>query len=215
MGHTKGDRQGDIRAYFNNYKIPVKLKAGELDQCADLGKYDVFFTIFPEHSHLFLVEGQTFADGAAYPANYFGYAGRAWISDGSGGELPCVFIHPTERPFIERNSRLAPSATQPVIFVSDQEFHVLPDNLVPTICCFQFPAPLADAATALSATDTMPEFSEPMIARAGFEYGLKMMLDQQTALELNRAEVEHYEKVLKEGYERKFAELNKMPTEVQ
>lgn len=211
--HTKADRRGDIRAYFNTYKLPVKLKSGELDQCADLGKYDVFMSIFPQFTNLFLDES-VYANGAAYPANYFGFAGRAYIIDGTGTEQPVTWVHPTEVPFLTRNARLAPTTVQPLVFTSDHTFLVLPNTVSVHIDTFVFPAPLADAATADNTTDSMPEWTEPLIARAAFEYGVKMMLDQQTALALSKLELERAEKALKELYERKFIDLNTMPTEV-
>lgn len=207
-GHTLAQRHGDIRMLANAYNVPIKLSKGEIDQCAELGKYDVFALLNadPEYKHYFLDTTKTFSHGDDFPADFLVLGGHRWIDDGSGGELPVRYAPVQDLATLTRNGRLAGSATQPVLYLSDNKFKFLPSSVTGAhIDVYLHPAPCVND----SDTDTMPEFSEPDIARSGFEFMLKMMVDQQTALELNKQELERVESAIMTLYRENFAFLNK------
>jgi hypothetical protein len=111
MGNTKATRRGDLRAYADAYKIPIKLSQGELDQCCDFGKYDVFMEIFPVEPRYFRVTTDTFASGDPWPDGgatstqttyFFGLAGRQYVA-GSPNK-PIRFGRPSMIPMLTRNA---------------------------------------------------------------------------------------------------------------
>ena len=205
--HTKADRRADIRMLANTYKVPVRFSDGELDQCADIGKYDVFPRIFEEYQQNFRITNVTFSDGDSWPSHYFGLAGRYYVA-GSPNKV-VRYANVSLKPTLIRNPRIAATTAQPAFYSSDRAFHILPNTVTGvTIEHWLYPTPLADPSVSDSTTDTMPEFSEPMIARSGFEAMLKMMLDQQAALELTKAEIEHTSGLIGQLYEEKFKFLN-------
>lgn len=221
MSNTKATRRGDLRSYASTYKIPVRLSQGELDQCVDFGKYDVFFDIFPEYHHLFRVTGDTFSDGDPWPdggltssesSYFFGLAGRYYMS--GTPNLPIRFARPSMKPMLVRNTRIAATAAEPALLLYDHKFHFLPNTITgASLEYFAYPAPLADPSVLDSATDTMPLNSEPDITRAAFERMLKMLLSQQVAVQLTQQEIQRTEETLRELYEKKFGVVNQQPKE--
>ena len=218
MGNTKATRNADIRSIADAYKIPIKLSDGDIDLCADMAKYDVFMGIFPERHHLFRIENQTFSHGDSWPMPggdkpiFFGLAGSQYV-EGS----PRVIIRlarPSELPMVTRNNRLAGTTAQPILYMADRKFYFLPNTVTgATIEYFAYPDPLADPSVDPTATDTMPLDAEPAIARSGFEFMLKIMVERQLALELTKQEIAHTEGVLRNVFEKKYKLLNQEPGE--
>jgi len=208
MGHTKGDRRADLIARANTYQIPIKLSWGQLDEAIDNAKYEVFSEIFSENQFLFRASA-AFADGDPWPANFFGLAGRYYVP--GTPNTPVRFVNPGILASVDRNARIAATANAPVVFMCDGLFHTLPDTTTVTIEHFLFPAPLEDPSIVDTATDSMPEWSEPDIITAAFESMLKELLDQQTALVLNQQEVERIEKQLLQVYRDKFEVVDREP----
>jgi hypothetical protein len=207
MSNTLQTRVGDLRAYADAYKIPIKLSLGELIQCTEFAKLDVFMSIFPEYNHLFRVNGDTFDNAAAWSTcsqPFFGLAGRQYVAG-----TPNVIIRfgrPSMIPMLTRNPRIAGTALQPVLYLSDQSFNFLPNSIVgASIEYFAYPAAMVN----LTDTDSMPKFSEPDIARSGFERMLKILLSNQAAVQLTQQEIERTERALKEVFEKKYGVINR------
>jgi hypothetical protein len=184
---TKAGRRNDIVALLGVYGVPCKLSPGQLDQCAEMARDEVFMNIFSAYKHLFRVSA-TYAHGDAWPAGYLGLAGRQYVVDG-GTNRPARFIHVGNLPMFKKNSRIAGTTTQPILYLADRTFRFFPTSVSMVIETYKLPIPLADSAVADSATDTMPKQSEPYIARGGCERALKMMVDEKIALELTEAEI--------------------------
>jgi hypothetical protein len=217
MGNTKGIRNADIRSIADSYKIPIKLSDGDIDQCADRGKLDIFMGIFPERHHLFRVINQTFNNGDDWPSilnngkpDFFGLAGRQFVA--GTPEIEVRFARPSEIPMLTRNGRIGATATQPVLFMANKKFYLMGVGTA-TIEYFAYPRLLADPSIGYDQTDSMPLDKEPDIARSGFEFLLAMLVERQTSLDLTQKEIQHTEAVIKDVYEKKYRLLNREPGE--
>ena len=193
---TKAQRRDDVIGLLGVYGIVCKLSPGHIDQCVEMARDEVFCNIFSAYKHLFKVSA-TYAHGDSWPSGYMGLAGRRYVVDGANNRR-ARYINPGNLPMFKKNTRIAGTTTQPILYLANKTFLFYPTSVSMVIETYKMPAPMASAAE--SATDTMPMQSEPYIARGAMERALKMMVDEKTALELTEAELAQIDQAQRNFY---------------
>jgi hypothetical protein len=207
MSLSKKQRRDKCIALCGVYDVPLSNEDfGLVDHALENARDFVFCDIFVGRSELFRAVA-TLTDGAAMPPGFLGYAKSAYYT--SGGIIrPFRYSNVTEIASLISKKRILARASDPALFFSDGLFNTLPPGLTATFEFWQWPQSMFDITVPDNTTDSMPEDSEPLIIRGGFENLVKMMTTEIGALRLTQAELERWQKAERTLYLEKFGMQN-------
>lgn len=204
MSWSKKKRRDSCIALCGVYDVPLStLDFGQVDHALENARDFVFYDIFIGRSALFRAIA-TLTDGDPMPGGFLGYAKSAYYTDGGSIIRPFRYANVTEIASILSKKRMLARASDPVLVLADQIFNTFPAGLTASFEFWRHPDSMADTSVADNATDPMPEDSEVLIVRGGFENLVKMMTTEIGALRLTQGELERWQAADRKLYLEKF-----------
>lgn len=200
MAKTKAQYRGLVRELAGAYELEIKLSQPQIDKAIQNSIDEVFTHIFPKRPHLWR-KTAVLNHGAALPTDWLGYAGNAWITDGSGNKSPFRYAPIPMIPAVKKNHMELATATEPVLYFCERKMFTVPAAIQNvSIEYFSQPVQLYGASVTDATPSDIPQDFDGVVVRGALDRLFTMMVEEKVALELTEAEFESIQKSNMELY---------------